>query len=142
MRTLLLTVMVALPVVAMVVMGVLTWTYHRFRRIVPELRTQEDLVRLRSLAKLQMYLSLIAHPLLTIGGVFVVWIIGWLVVGKLGWIDLLLYGLGPIVLTFVVAVMGESPAEMAGTIPARDEGLAMERDRVVDAWINRLLPDW
>ena len=83
MRTLLLTIMVALPTVAAVFMFVLTITYHRFRRIVPELRTPEDLRRLRSLAKLQMYLSLLGHPLLTIGGVIVTWVVGWLVVKEL-----------------------------------------------------------
>ena len=39
MRAPLLTIMVALPTVAAVFMVVLTITHHRFRRLVPELRT-------------------------------------------------------------------------------------------------------
>jgi len=142
MRTLLLTIMVALPTVAAVFMLILTMTYHRFRRIVPELRTREDLRRLRSLAKLQMYLSLVGHPLLTIGGPIATWVIGWLVVKKLGLLDLLLYGVLPIVVACVIAAIGESPAKMAKGIPASDASLAAERDHIVDVWINRLFPDW
>ncbi len=142
MRTLLLMIMVALPAVAAVFMVVLTITYHRFRRIVPELRTPEDLRRLRSLAKLQMYLSLLGHPMLMIGGVIVTWVVGWLVVKELGWLDLLLYGVLPIIVTFVIAVIGESPARMAKSIPASDALLASERDHIVDVWTNRLFPDW
>jgi len=142
MRTLLLTIMVALPTVAAVFMVVLTITYHRFRRIVPELRTPEDLRRLRSLAKLQMYLSLLGHPLVTIGGVIVTWVIGWLVVKELGWLDLLLFGVLPIIVPVVIAATGESPARMAKSIPASDSSLASERDRIVDVWLNHLFPDW
>lgn len=142
MRTLLLMIMVALPAVTAVFLVVLTITYHRFRRIVPELRTPEDLRRLRSLAKLQMYLSLFGHPLLMIGGVIVTWVVGWLVVKELGWLDLLLYGVLPIIVTFVIAAIGESPALMAKSIPASDALLASERDRIVDVWTNRLFPDW
>lgn len=142
MRGLLLAIMLGLSVVAIVVMVILTVTYRRFRRAVPELRDADDLRQLRSLAKLQMYLSLAAHPLLTIGGVFVVWLFGWLVVKELGWLDLLLYGIVPVVGAFVVACTGESPAEMAKTIPASNASLAAERDRTVDVWINRLFPDW
>jgi hypothetical protein len=141
MRTLLLTIMVALPSTAILIVLVVAITYHRFRRAVPELRTPEDLRRLRSLAKLQMYLSLIGHPVLTIGGVFPVWLFGWLVVGDLGWLDLLLFGVLPIVVLFALALPLKSPAQMSKTMPTSDEFCA-ERDHVVDVWINRLLPDW
>jgi len=142
MRTLLLAIMVALPTVSAVLMIILTITYHRFRRTVPELRTPEDLRRLRSLAKLQMYLSLLGHPLLTISGVIATWIIGWLVLKELSWLDLLLFGVLPTVVAFVIAASGESPARMAKRIPASDVSLASETDRIVDVWINHLFPDW
>jgi hypothetical protein len=142
MRVPLLTIMVALPALAAVFMVVLNITCRRFRRIVPELRTPEDLQRLRSLAKLQMYLSLLAHPLLTIGVVVATWVIGRVVFRELGWLDLLLYGVFPILVPFVIAARGESPARMAKRIPAREVSLALERDRIVDVWINRLLPNW
>jgi hypothetical protein len=142
MRTALLTIMVALPAVAAVSMLVLTITYHRFHQIVPELRTSEDLRRLRSLAKMQMYLALLGHPLFTVGGVIAIWVVGWLVVRELGWLDLLLYGIVPILVTFVIAAWGQSPARMAKAIPASDVSLAAERDHIVDVWINRLFPDW
>jgi O-antigen/teichoic acid export membrane protein len=141
MRTLLITIMVALPTVAAVFLVVLTITYRRFRRIVPELRTPEDLRRLRSLAKLQMYLSLL-DPLLMIGGVIATWVIGWLVVKELGWLDLLLFGVLPIIVPCVIAARGESPARLAKSIPAADISLASERDRIVEVWINRVFPDW
>jgi hypothetical protein len=142
MRTLLLTMMVAFPALAVVCMIVLSTTYERFRRSVPELRTPDDLGRLRSLAKLQMYLSLLGHPLVTIGGVIAVWLVGWLIVKELGWLDLLLFGLLPFIVACVIAASGKSPARMAKTIPASDASLASERDRIVDVWINRVLPDW
>jgi hypothetical protein len=142
MRALLLTIMVALPTIGAVFLVVLTITYHRFRRIVPELRTPEDLQRLRSLAKLQMYLSFLGHPLVTIGGVIVIWVVGWLLVKKLGWLDLLVFGVLPMIVLLIIAAVGESPARMAKGIPASDASLASERDRIVDVWINRLFPDW
>jgi hypothetical protein len=142
MRTALLTIMVALPAVAAVILVALTITYHRFRGIVPELRTPEDLRRLRSLAKMHMYLSLLGHPVLTVGGVIAVWVIGWLVVRELGSLDLLLYGVVPITVVLVIAAWGQSPARMAKSIPASDVSLATERDHIVDVWINRLFPDW
>ncbi len=77
-----------------------------------------------------------------IGGVIVTWVVGWLVVKELGWLDLLLYGVLPIIVTFVIAAIGESPALMAKSIPASDALLASERDRIVDVWTNRLFPDW
>jgi hypothetical protein len=142
MRTALLTIMVALPALAAVLMLVLTITYRRFRRLVPELRTAEDLQRLRSLAKLHMYLSLLGHPVLTVAGVLAIWAVGWLVVRELEWLDLLLYGIVPIVVTLVIAAWGQSPARMAKAIPTSDVSLAVERDHIVDVWINRLFPDW
>jgi hypothetical protein len=142
MRALLLTIMVALPSICALALVVLAITYRRFRRTVPELRTQEDLQRLRSLAKFQMYLALLCHPNVMIGGVIVIWVVGWLIVKKLGWDDLLVYGVLPMIVPFVIAVTGESPAKMAMGIPASDASLASERDRIVDVWINRLVPDW
>ena len=142
MRALLLTIMVALPTIGAVFLVVLTITYHRFRRIVPELRTPEDLQRLRSLAKFQMYLAIPGHPLVTIGGPIAIWFIGWLVLKELGWLDLLVYGVLPMILPVAIAAIGESPATMAKDIPAKEASLASERDRIVDVWINRLFPDW
>jgi hypothetical protein len=142
MRTTLLAIMVALPAIAVLGMAFLTMTYRRFRRDVPELRTPEDIRRLRSLAKLHMYVSLLGHPYVTIGGVVAAWIVGWLVFKELGWLDLLLFGLLPIIVAVVVAAIGESPARMAKTIPVRDAALAAERDHIVDVWIHRLFPDW
>jgi len=142
MRIALLATMVSLPLTAALVMVILTITYHRFRRSVPELRDEQDLQRLRSLAKLQMYLSLIAHPALTIGGVVMVWLIGKFVLDELDWVDLLLYGVLPIIIAVVVGCIGESPAEMAKTIPAPEASISSERDRVVAVWINRLFPTW
>jgi hypothetical protein len=142
MRALLLTIMVALPSVAAVALVVLAITYRRFRRTVPELRTPQDLQRLRSLAKFQMYSALLCHPNVMIGGVIVIWVVGWLVLKKLGWVDLLVYGVLPMIVPFVIAATGESPATTAKGIPASDASLASERDRIVDVWINRLFPDW
>ena len=142
MRTILLTIMVALPTIAVVFLLILTASYRRFRLAVPELRTSDDVRRLRSLAKLHMYLSLPGHPNVMIGGVLAVWLIGWLIVKELGWLDLLFFGVLPIIFVFVIAVRGQSPAQMAKTIPASSDSLAAERDHIVDVWLNRLFPDW
>jgi hypothetical protein len=116
-------------------------TYQRFRRVVPEIRTQEDLRRLRSLAKLQMYLAQIGNPAWTMGGVFPVWLLGWLVLGELGWLDLLLLGIVLIIILFAFALIFTSPAQLSKTIPTSEE-LVAERDHVIDVSLNRKWPDW
>ena len=122
MRALLLSLMVALPTIAAVFLVVLTVTYRRFRRIVPELRTPEDLQRLRSLAKFQMYLALPGHPLVTIGGPIVIWVIGWLLLKKLGWVDLLVYGVLPMIVPVAIAAIGESPARTEAVSMTKGDG--------------------
>jgi hypothetical protein len=87
-------------------------------------------------------LAIPGHPLVTIGGPIAIWFIGWLVLKELGWLDLLVYGVLPMILPVAIAAVGESPATMAKGIPAKEASLASERDRIVDVWINRLFPDW
>jgi hypothetical protein len=142
MRTTLLAVMLAPPAISLVLMLVATMTYRQFRRRVPKIRNEEDIQRLRSLAKLQMYLALVAHPYLTMGAPLVVWLFGWLWARELGLLDLLLYWLVPMIVAFGAAGMGQSPARMALTIPTKDPALASERDRIVETWRKRPLPDW
>lgn len=134
--------MVAPWVISASVLPILTLTYRRFRDAVPEIRTADDMRRFRSLAKLQMYLSLSAHPGLTVSVTLLAWLFGWLIAKQLGWLDLLIYGVGPFVGFAVLTMLGTSPADLAKTIPTPDASLAVERDRVIDVWINRLLPDW
>ena len=142
MRVTLLAIMVGLSALAVLFLVLSSLSYRRFRGAVPEIRSSDDLTRLRSQATLQMYLSLPAHPALTLGGVAVVWLLGWLYFGVLGWLDLLLYGVLPIVVVSVVASLEESPAERSKEMKVADPSLNPERDRIVDVWINRLLPKW
>lgn len=142
MRTILIAIMLAPSIATVIIMAVLQITGRRFRKRVPKYRGPDDLQRLRSLAKLQMYLSLIAQPTWMYGIVIIAWLLGWLWFKQLGWLDLLLYGVLPIVATFVLAVLGESPARMAVVIPAKNETLAAERDQIVDTWRHKTLPDW
>jgi hypothetical protein len=138
----LLAIMVGLSALAVLFLVLSSLSYRRFRNTVPEIRSADDLTRLRSHATLQMYLSLPAHPALTLGGIAIVWLLGWLYFGALGWLDLLLYGVLPVIVVFVLASIGESPADQSKEMQVADASLAPERDRIVDVWINRLLPKW
>jgi len=142
MRTALIIAMLVPTVVMLCVLPILTLTFRRFHRAVPEIRTESDIQKLRRLAKLQMYLSLMGLPSTTIGIALVVWLVGAFVFKQLGWLDLLLYAVVPIVIVVTIACMGNSPADMSKEIPASDPQLAAQRDHTVDVWINKKLPDW
>ena len=142
MRTILISIMAGSCVLSVLALLMLTLTYTRFRKRVPALRTEDDIARLRSLATLQMWVSLIAHPVVPLSLVPLCWILGWLVFRVLGWFDLILYGLLPFAAIIVTVLLGRSPADMCKEMDAASPSLEAERDRIVDVWINKLFPKW
>jgi hypothetical protein len=140
MRTLLLILMLAPPVIAVFSMLLMWIQASRFMRDVPSIRTADDLARFKRLAKIQMYVALVVLPLLWLP--IVVWLIGHFVFGTLGWVDLLTYVILPWMLVVAAAFIMGSKVKQVQDLPATDRSIGSQRDHVVDVWLHRRLPDW
>jgi hypothetical protein len=140
MRDFLLILMLGPPVIAVLGMLLLRIQASGFLRVVPEIRSRDDLARFRKLAKLQMYVALITLPLLWLPILF--WLVGMFLIGDLTWFDLLWYVVFPWVVVVAAAFALSGPVEQVQKIRVRDPSCQAERDHVVDVWLHRRLPDW
>ena len=113
---------------------------RRFQKRFPELRTSDDLQAFKALASAQMYASLVGLILVWVP--LLIWIFGKFVFGRVGWIDLLLYVVIPFVVQLVTSGFLVGTARAIRATPARDMTLETERDRIVDVWLHRSLPNW
>jgi hypothetical protein len=113
---------------------------RRFLRSLPALRNSDDMSQFKKLAAAQMYESLVALALSA--APLVIWVIGKFMMGHLGWLDLLLFVVAPFLILGFAASKMSGAAEAVRQIAVADQSLAPERDRVVDVWLHRLLPNW
>jgi len=139
MRSALIAVMLAPPVILVVTMLLLFVQLKRFQRATPQIRTTDDLERLRRLATVQMYGGLLS-PLLW--PPFLVWIYGRFVADALTWTDLLLYGVIPFLAVGAAAFALGGPAKEVQGIAVSDPSLKPQRDRIIDVWLHQKLPKW
>ena len=138
MRSTMIALMLAPPVIGIALMLLLRFPLKKFQRTTPSIRTQDDLHRLKKLAALQMYCSIVAPEL--IWAPFVVWIVGKFVTDVLTWMDLLTYGVIPFLALGAVAFLAGGPAEQVQSVPVDDPSLQKERDHIIDVWLHRRLP--
>ena len=140
MRNWLIVAMLASSAAVLAIMWLLHGQLRRFREAVPALRTPADVDRFKRLAAGQMYASLFG--LIFTWVPLVVWLAGKFWLGQLGWLDALLFAVLP------MGVLVWASGQMVGTAravratPATDPAILAERDRVVNAWLHRNLPNW
>jgi hypothetical protein len=108
-----------------------------FYRSTPTIRNDQDLVRYRKLATVQMYFGLLS-PLIWLPAI--VWLYGFFVAGELGWMDLLLYVAVPIFVLSIVAIAFGGPAKEVQSITAATPALQAECKRIADIWLHKKLP--
>jgi len=113
---------------------------RRFQTLHPVLRTDEDLTAFKSLAAAQMYGSLVGLVLAWVP--LALWAIGKFVFGVVGWLDALLFVALPFVIQLGVAAMTVGAARAVRATPSDDPNTKSERDRIVDIWLHRNLPNW
>lgn len=139
MRGVLLTLMIAPPAVGLLAMFLLRIQLRRFRREVPVVRTEGDIVLLKRLAAVQMYAALLLLPLTALPPL--AWLYGVFIAGVLGWLDLMLYVMLPLAAFVVGACVTSSPAKEVQVMPVVNASLEAERDHIVEVWLHRMLPD-
>ncbi len=140
MRHLFLGLVLAPPTAVLLMSIALLFQLRHFQRVVPVLRTPDDVVKFKSLAKTQMFATLASFVLLVVP--LLVWFFGCFGVAVLGWLDFPGYVVLPFVVVVVsIAAMPRTAQEVRNT-PVANPSLEAERDHVADVWVNRLLPDW
>jgi hypothetical protein len=139
-RDFLLILMLAPPAIALLGMFLLRIQASGFLRVVPAIRTRDDLARFKRLARSQMYVALVMLPLLWLP--ILVWLVGTFLIGDLRWLDLLWYVVLPWVVVVVAAFALGRLVERMQKIAVTDPSFQAERDHIVDVWLHRRLPDW
>ena len=111
-----------------------------FREKHPEIRGDADMLAYKRLASVQMYVSLAALYLAWVP--LLVWIVGKFALGRLTWLDGLLFVVLPFVIQFALSAAAIGTANAVRSTPAATESLSAERDRVVGVWVNKKYPEW
>lgn len=140
MRFWLVTSMVAAAGAVVAAMIVMYFPLRSFRQKHPVLRSGADVSAFKRLASSQMYVSLGALYLTWVP--LVIWLVGKFVLGRLTWLDGLLFVVLPFVVQFALAAAAVGTAEAVRSTPAADEALTAQRDRVADVWVNKKYPEW
>ncbi len=138
MRTILLAAMLAGPALALVNAVVQGRALKEFLDKTPELASSLDLENFKKMAGRQMWAALGQAVLLLIAPACFFWglMIHSLTPGDFVWILL------PSVIVILVARSFRSLELKAWAIPAADDSLAVERDRIVKVWRTKPIPDW
>ena len=138
MRTILLAAMLASPGLALVNAVIQGRNLKEFLERTPELASSLDLENFKRVAGRQMWAALAQGGLLLIAPACFFWglMIHCLTPGDFVWILL------PSVVVILVARSFRSLELKAWSIPAANEYLTGERDRVVKVWRTKPLPDW
>lgn len=138
MRAFLLTAMIASPGLALVNAAYQGRNLKRFLDRTPELASTLDLENYMRVVGRQMWAALVQAVLLLIAPACFVWglAIRCLTPGDFVWILL------PNVVVILVARSFRSLELRAWSLPAADQELAAERDRIVHVWKTKPLPDW
>jgi len=110
----------------------------QFLSRVPQLRSQEDLDEYRRMAGRQMYAALI--QIVVLGTPFILFMYG-VFKGYFNCIHVLLY-LALNGALFMVSMMIKQIELQVRQLPAANEAIAAERDRIVHIWRTKALPNW
>ena len=140
MRFWLVTSMIAAAGAVVLAMIGLYFPLRGFREKHPEIRGDADMLAFKRLASVQMYVSLAALYLAWVP--LLIWVVGKFVLGRLTWLDGLLFVVLPFVIQFALSAAAIGTAKAVRSTPAATEGLSAERDRVVDVWVNKKYPEW
>ena len=110
----------------------------RFLDAIPALSSSHDLETFKGLARRQMIAALFQGGLLIVAPACFIW---GLTVGHIAPADFV-WLLMPSVLVLLVARSYRGLEERIWNLPAEDDELRHERDRIVRVWRTRPLPDW
>ncbi len=138
MRTILLTAMLASPTLAIVNVVIQGRGLKDFLDTTPKLASSLDLENFKRVAGRQMWAALSQAVLLLIAPACFCWglMIDSLTPGDFVWILL------PSVIVILVARSFRTLELKAWAIPAANDHLTSERDRVVKVWRTKAFPDW
>jgi hypothetical protein len=111
---------------------------RRFLLAIPVLQSSEDIDALKRMVKIEMYGALMALPLAFTP------IIAFFVGINLGILTLpdSLYAVVGVILNTLQGVLGKRSERPIYVMPTASKELADERDRIVEIWRTKPLPDW
>jgi hypothetical protein len=132
--------MIVPPAVNLLIAFICWVQLRHFQHAVPVLRTSDDILRLKHLAKIMMYITLIFYALSAVP--LLVWLYGIFIASVLGWWDLLLYVVLPFMIIMLVTATMDKPAKGVRATPVSDPSLQAERDYIAKVWVEQLFPDW
>lgn len=112
---------------------------RRFLATTPELTGPADLEAFKALAKLNMIAALAILPYVV--APIVLFFVG-KSMGHLGEAEDFLYLLVPSIVNLVAGLQLRTWEKRMQAMPARDEALRAERDRVVDVWLHKPWANW
>jgi len=138
MRTLLMTVMLVSPALAVINSVVQGRRLKEFLDRTPEFASALDIENFKMVAGQQMRAALVQAALLLVPPGCFFWglMVGSLSPGDFVWILL------PSVIVILVARSFRKLELQSWSLPASDGRLATERDRIVRIWKTKALPDW
>lgn len=139
MRTLLVSLMLALPAICIGLLIFFMAELKRWADSVRVIRTVEQLDEFKALARRQMYAALVA--LVCIIGPYVLYWIGYFK-DVLRWTDFWLFAVLPSLAVAAVGKLCKPIEQRVQQMPVEDETLRRERDRVVQVWMKEPFPNW
>ena len=139
-RPVLITLMLALPVIDLIILAIGALTLKGFKNSHKKITTSTHLAEFKKMVKLHKYLALASMPILYAPGVL--FLLGLFVFDALTVFPDILFSIGPSAVIIVAAKLLNGLQSDVENIPVENEALKQERDRVVGVWHNQALPDW
>lgn len=137
-RTHVIVIMLACPTVGLILAAYFGMQLRQFVRSTPELRSNSDLDAFKRLVKGQMYAALAQIVILSIP--ILIFAVGFW--KKIVFTKDIVYLFVPSLIILAVGMLLKSVERNAQQVPAVNEELKQERDRIVDIWLHQPFPNW
>jgi hypothetical protein len=137
-RSTFVTLLLVLPAIGAMLAVFFGTELQRFLRAVPALNSTADIERLKLVVARQMYAAL--AQIVILGLPIIIFFAG-MKMGYLSPADLV-FVIVPSAVILLIAQAYKKVEAAVRTMPAADEQLRRERDRIVHIWLKKPFPDW
>ena len=137
-RTHIIVIMLACPAIGLILAAYFGMRLRQFVRSTPELRSDSDLDAFKRLVKGQMYAALAQIVILSVP--ILIFAVGFW--KKIVFTKDIVYLFVPSLMILAVGMLLKSVERNAQQVPAANEQLTQERDKIVDIWLHQPFPNW